>query len=348
MSRKKRIFIGVTEISGFGIKFKESFNKIGVKADFYEYAMHPFGFKTDNIIKYSKNKIITKLQKIILLIKLIFKYDYFLYLSTNSILPEFKDAKLFRKFGKKTMIMFTGCDVRIPEAVMKHEINPCKNCDQSFKHHTDCYQEINKTTVKRAEAVFDLIGSPMEAADYLTRPFYNWFGQFDPDKFPKEKYQDYKLHDPIRIFHAPSHPVYKGTKYIFEAVEKLKAKHNIEFKTLRNVSFETYLEELANSDIIIDQIFLGTYGSVGIEAMFMYKPVVCYLRPDFWEIVKDDCPVYNANSENIYEVLDNILSNPSQLYDVSKKCRTFVEKFHTDTIVAQNIYNYFENSAKLN
>lgn len=345
MSRKKRIFIGVSEVSGFGIKFKEAFNKIGVKADFYEYNPHPFGFRTDKLIKYSDNVLVRKFQKIFLILKLVLKYDYFLYLSTNSLFPDFKDVKILKKFGKKTMIMFTGCDVRIPEAVAVHGINPCAECNQEFKDYVGCFNEIKKVTTRKAEAVFDLIGSPMEAADYLTRPYYNWFGQFDPAKFPKERYSNYKLHDPIRILHTPSHPVYKGTKYIYEAIDKLKLKHKFEFKAIRNISYDEYLRELEETDLVIDQLLLGTYGSVGIEAMFMYKPVVCYLRPDFLKLVGDDCPVYNATGAALYNVLDDILSNPAQLIDASKRSRIFVEKFHTDTIVAQNVYNYFENSA---
>jgi len=343
LKKKKRIFIGVTEISGFGIKFKQAFNKIGVKADFYEYNKHPFGFKSDRIITFSANRFLKKIQKVFLLTKIIFKYDYFLFISTNSLLPKYRDIKLLRKFGKKTMIMFSGCDVRIPDSVMKFKWNPCRECTQEYKDYVGCVIESKKMIIREAEEAFNLIGSPMEAAGYLNKPFYNWFGQFNPEDFPKEKYSNYQLHKPIKIFHAPSHPVYKGTKYINDVIEKLKIKYTLEYKALSNVSYETYLNELSDSDLIIDQMLLGTYGSVGIEAMFMYKPVVCYLREDFWEIVKNDCPIYNANPDNLYEVLDNILSNPSQLKETGKKSRQFAEKYHSDIMVAQNVYNYFEN-----
>lgn len=344
---KKRIFIGINDVSGFSIRFKDGFNKIGVKADFYSPSGHVYGFKTDRLIKYSNNGIIRKFQKIVLLAKMIFKYDYFMFISPSSILKDFQDVRLLRKFGKTTMMLFTGCDLRIPERIAHYKWNPCSGCTQEYKDFVNCVIDTKKILIRHIEDTFDIIGAPFEAAGYLEKRFFNAIFPFDIEEFAQYADQPYKPSKPIKIFHAPSNPVYKGSKYIIETIEKLKIKYDIEFVCIQNVPYEEYKKKLTEADLIIDQMLLGSYGSVAIEGLLMNKPVVSYLREDIWSVVdKEDCPIINANPDTLYDVLDHILENPEKLASILPKGRKYVEKYHKDTVVALRFLNEFENFRK--
>ena len=170
MKHNKRIFIGIIDVSGFGYRLKKGFSTIGVKADFYSFSKHVFAFKTDKIIKYSSNSLLRKFQKIILLLKLLMKYDYFMFIGPFTLLKNYSDIKLFKFFGKKTMILFTGCDVRIPEEVEKYKWNTCSNCPVEYKQFVNCDIEIKKRNIRTIEGIFDIVTAPFEANGYLKDP----------------------------------------------------------------------------------------------------------------------------------------------------------------------------------
>ncbi len=344
--RKKRVFIGVSNVAGVSSRLKKGFDEIGVESNFYSFDKHVFGYKSDKIITYSKNSLIRKFQKVFLLAKLILKYKYFIYVHTQSILPGFRDVKLFRFFGKKTMMVFTGCDVRIPEKVEKYKWNTCVNCSIEYQEFVGCNIPRKLKMTIEIEKLFDLISCPMEAGGALTRPFYPGYFPVDLTRFPKEQFENYQYHTPIRILHAPTHETYKGSKYIYSAIEKLKAKYDgqFTFKVIKNLDINDFYEEIGNSDLVIDQMLLGSYGFVSIEAMAMYKPVITYMREDIWDRVKSDCPIINANADSLYEVLENIILDPEQLKDISIKSREYVESFWEEKKVARDYYSLFESN----
>lgn len=342
---KKKVFIGVTNVAGVSSRLKKGFDEIGIESDFYSFDKHVFGYKTDKIIEYSDNSFVRKFQKIILLAKLLWKYKYFIYVQPASLFPRFNDVKLFRLFGKKTMLIFTGCDVRIPDVVKKYKWNTCTDCTKEYQDFVGCRVPEKLEITLEAERLFDLISCPMEAGGNLTKPFYPGYFPVDLQRFPKEKFANYQYHDPIRILHAPTNETYKGSKHIYSAIEKLKEKHpgKFIFEVVRNQSIDEFYNSVGNSDIVIDQMLLGSFGFVSIEAMAMYKPVITYMRDDIWDKVKADCPIINANPDNLFEVLENIIQNPAQLTGISSKSREYVEKFWEEKKVAQDYYSLFEN-----
>ena len=63
----KNVFIGFDNTAGLATRLKEGFSQISVKADFYTFTPHPFGYKNDIIITYSKFRIFRIFQKVILI-----------------------------------------------------------------------------------------------------------------------------------------------------------------------------------------------------------------------------------------------------------------------------------------
>lgn len=338
----KRVFIGLDNTAGISSRLKKGFDQIGIEADFYSFNRHQFGYEPDILVEYSQSKLKRKFQKFFLLVKLLMKYKYFFYLSTNSLLPRYKDIKLFKRFGKRTMVFFTGCDVRMPEKVAQFKYNPCRNCPQEYKDFVGCVIETKRKRTELMEQVFDDIICHIPDAGYLTKPYHLAFSPVNLENFPPEKYGNYKLHDKLRILHAPTNEDYKGSKYIYEALDKLKGKYDFELVLIKGVSIEKLYEEIQNSDLIIDQMIGGGYGLFSQEAMAMYRPVVCYIREDLWEKIKHDCPIYNASPDNLYDVLEGILANPAQLIERSKQSREFIEKYHDARKIAKQYYDIFE------
>jgi hypothetical protein len=342
MNYRKKIFLGLSNTAGINSRLKEGFDKLGVKADFYHFRDHPFSYNTGIKIKYSNNGFIRKIQKLALIIKLLIKYHYFIFLSPNPLLTNFYDIKIFMFFRKKMMLIFVGCDARIPEKVTKYKWNPCINCNQEYKDFVGCIIQEKKEIIKQVESLFDIIVCPQEASGFLKRTYVAAYFPINLESYIlPEKYK--VLNSKIKILHAPSNKGVKGTKYIYETIDRLKRNYDFEFELVSNVTVQKVYESILSSDIIIDQMLVGFYGLFSIEAMALSKPVICYIRDDIWENIKNDCPIYNANPDNLFEVLENILKNPERLKEAGMLSRLYVEKYHDAKKIASQYYQLFQN-----
>jgi glycosyltransferase involved in cell wall biosynthesis len=333
MKSGPRVFLGLENIAGIFTSLKKGFNELGIDADYYSITPHMFSYKTDKIIKYSPSPVVRKLQKFFLMLKMALRYDYFIFDSEGTLLPDFKDVRLFKKFGKKCVVVFTGCDVRMPEHVAGFKWNCCLECNDAYKVHVGCFLETKPAKTKKIEANFDLIVCPEEAAGDLSKKYFNILFPVDANKFTVTPPETQKRK--LRILHAPSSEVYKGTHHIIPVIESLKQKYDFDFKKIQEVSIDELYKEVQQADLLIDQMLVGFYGVLSTEAMAMGKPVICYIRPDIWEKIKDDCPVINADPDTLEQTLENILKNPEMLKEIGIKSRKYVEKYHDAKVIAK-------------
>jgi glycosyltransferase involved in cell wall biosynthesis len=254
-------------------------------------------------------------------------------------LPGFKDIKIFRFWGKKTMVIFTGCDIRLPGKVEKYKWNPCRECTDIYKNFVGCVLETKPDKIKNIEDKFDIIISADEAAGSLSREYTPTLFPVDIERF---KYTGTNPGKKLRILHAPSHPEYKGTKYVIQAIEKLKTEFDFDFSIIRDVKAEVLYKEIEKADLIIDQMLVGFYGLFSIESMAMGKPVICYIRQDIADYLPADTPVINADPDTLFEVLKDILKAPEKLNNIGKISREYVEKYHDAKVIAKQYYELLD------
>ena len=219
MHSKRKVFLGLENIAGIFTSLKKGFEQNDIRADFYSLNEHIYGYRTDQLIKYSDNSIVRKFQKLFLITKLLFKYNYFIFDSTGTLFPGFKDIRLLRFFGKKTMVIFTGCDIRLPEKVSMFKWNPCRECTAEYKNFVGCVLGTKPAKIAGIEDKFDVLVSAEEAAGSLSKSYSPTLFPIDIEKF---KYVGSNPGKKLKILHAPSNPEYKGTRYITPVIEKLR------------------------------------------------------------------------------------------------------------------------------
>jgi glycosyltransferase involved in cell wall biosynthesis len=96
------------------------------------------------------------------------------------------------------------------------------------------------------------------------------------------------------------------------------------------------------ADIFLDQFVLGDHGMAALEAMAFGKPVVCYIKPTIAEKYPNDCPIVNANQDNLSEVLESLLNSGKLRYDIGRKSRSYVEKYHDTTVLANKLLDIYK------
>ncbi|MBJ6609712.1 MAG: hypothetical protein JG718_05070 [Candidatus Thiothrix moscowensis] len=153
---------------------------------------------------------------------------------------------------------------------------------------------------------------------------------------------------PLRIGHAPSHRKVKGTNTICAAVDRLKQQgFNFELVLIEGMSNAEAKEYYKNIDILIDQLFAGWYGGLAVEVMALGKPVIVYIRETDLHFIpsemRKDLPFINTTPDNIESTLRNVLEMPrTELYQLAKRSRSYVEKWHNPLVIAQRIKTDYE------
>lgn len=152
----------------------------------------------------------------------------------------------------------------------------------------------------------------------------------------------------LKIFHGITREGFKGTKYIKEAMLKLKEKYpnDVEIIIDGKMPLKKYLKVLEETNIIVDQALSYEYGMNAIYSMAMGKVVLSGNEPECGkEFGRSDIPIINIkpSSENIYNQLEQLVLNKKAVIEIGKKSRAFVEEFHDHVKVAQIYVNTWNN-----
>jgi glycosyltransferase involved in cell wall biosynthesis len=245
------------------------------------------------------------------------------------------DLRVFFFMRKPIFVCFQGCDAR-------QEDFSVNNYDITFVHR-GYYPEGSDQRKRDRIKMFERFASGIFALNpdllHVLPPC---------SKFLPYANLDYRLITPshvrrwnrLVIGHAPSSRHVKGTKYILDAVAKLKDEgFGIDLKLIENMSNSDALREYQDCDFMIDQLLAGWYGGLAVECMAMGKPVICYIRRSDSKFIpaamQNELPIINATPASIYEVLRSLFDLNEQEYEKrSRLSRKFVERWHDPVKIA--------------
>lgn len=254
------------------------------------------------------------------------------------------DKKLVKWCGKPGVIEWCGSDIRIPESLFP--INPYYKTEFA-KNYEYKGIETYKNSIRNQIEFSDVGFFPLE---------YIGLGDFiDKTLFPKRfriwqsiilsehkpNYPDSLKKKPL-LLHSPSAPTAKGTKYICEAIKKLKEKYDFDFILVEGMERSKAMEIMSQCDVYIDQLILGAYGLAAVEAMAFGKPVVCYINPITGRDYPADLPIVNANPDTITEQLEILVKDAILRNKLGKQGREYVEKYHDEKNIARDLVRTYE------
>lgn len=153
---------------------------------------------------------------------------------------------------------------------------------------------------------------------------------------------------PLRILHAPSHRLVKGTDLIVAALEELKAEgHAFELLLVEGMSNAQARQVYAKADVLVDQLFAGWYGGLAVELMALGKPVVAYIRVEDLGFIdpemREELPIVQATPYSVKDVLRGVLEMPRKdLVALGRQSRAFVERWHDPMRIAALIKRDYE------
>jgi glycosyltransferase involved in cell wall biosynthesis len=154
------------------------------------------------------------------------------------------------------------------------------------------------------------------------------------------------------VIHAPTHHGIKGTRFVLDAVSRLRGDGlDFDFQLVEGLSQSELREVYERADIVVDQLLLGWYGGLAVEAMALERPTVAYLRNEDLSFLphrmQAEIPVVSADPGTIHDVLgDLITTRRAELAEIGRRGREYVERWHDPLQIARELVADYETAVR--
>jgi len=252
--------------------------------------------------------------------------DVFLFLS-DSFFPDFSDLEEIKSQGKKIIFVFVGDDVRwfnsMEEEFRQYGLQPLEYPSDELKTLTALNSRLRR--IREVEKYADFIFSRLDQAQLQLRPYFRWNMMVDPKKFCENSVQ--RRSNPI-IAHAPSSRDIKGTRYLLEAISRLKAEgFKFQLSLIENVPNKEAIQMYGDADILVDQLLCPGTGKLATEALASGTIVLSNMAyGSYPQNNPPDCPVIDVNPDTIYDTLKWLIEDSDFRAQHASKGRPFVEQ----------------------
>ena len=350
---QKRVFIGLHEISGYGINLAKGFKELGIACDFYTLIPHKFSYVTESNflliiiqkycsyirrIKYPTIRYICLVLEQWLLflffVYAIFQYDVFIFRFSETFLYRQLDLPILHFLHKKVIMIECGSDMRPSYVDGAYFDKPMEIMWRTTME--------KKRKAEWMERYTDYIVTIMPLSIFHKKPFVLYWALGHPRQIPciadKAKSEG---SDEVIILHAPSDPIWKGTAYIRKIIAELKLEgYRINYIELHEQPNQVVMDTLQKCDFVIDQVFSDTpLTAFGTEAAFLGKPTL--VAGEYAAYIEDEVsPEYIAPSEfvlpkDLKKAAIRLIEDENYRKSLGKKAKEYVERNCTCKIVAE-------------
>jgi hypothetical protein len=249
----------------------------------------------------------------------------------------FRDARWARLLGRTSVMTFHGDDCRLYGLV-------------SFLFPTltgvSAGDDVARLRLERlARFCHAAIVKDLELATYVY-PFFDRVYLVPSPVMPaqavvraRETERDLKV-----VLHGPSDPRYKGTAQIQAAVERVARRRRLEFRLLTGVPHRRLMEELADADVVVDQLDALTTGILALESMQLGIPVLSEYDPSLLPSFQSDVPVVRVTSETLEDELEALLADEGRQRALGERGREYVARVHAPLQVAAATLRVYEHA----
>jgi glycosyltransferase involved in cell wall biosynthesis len=335
-----RVFLGPIEYAGVVWGYREALRSTGVKALAVTFH-HPFGYPADISLRGGRYR--RNLQLTLLLPWALRTFHLFHFHGGRSLLPGGLDAPLLRAAGKKIIMQFHGCELR-PRRIVQRDplraVNVCQHCPGG------CPPDADKARLARYwERHADALICHPEFAYLLTRPYYHLpLGVALPPPAPWPTGGG-----PMVVAHAPSRRAVKGTHYVLQAIADLQREGlPVRLQLLEGLENIVVRRLLAACHIVVDQLLVGWFGVLALEAMALGRPVICYLDDRWARLIPEtaDLPIVRATPETLKETLASLVQDPVRCQALGLAGRAYIERVYHPVRLGQALLAIYTGTAQ--
>lgn len=370
-----RVFIGLTEVAGYFGSLKQGLEEAGIPTTFVDESGDPFFYGGSSRPFQGLDQIIARVHRqraatsagllkrfllllaaamlrppkiasrLALLVWAAARHDVFVFGGEQSFLRGHLDLVLLRFLRKRVVWIFTGSDHRPPYLNGRMVRGAVTSGD--FRQLAT-----RATAVHRRVATIERLAVPIAhcaSAQFHSLPFVNVQAIGVPMRrdapSPRPRSGPY-----VRILHAPSDPISKGSDRVRHAVERIRERgYGVEYHEVVDRPNSDVLAEIAQSDLVVDEVFSDSpMGTLAVEAAQLGKPTVVggYYAADAAEFAPDGLPPTRFVLPQCLEAaIEEMVSDPMLREDLGRRARDFVNSQWSRAAVAGRLMQVVSGSA---
>ena len=261
---------------------------------------------------------------------------------------------LLKRLKKTVVCYFIGNDIRSPRLALAqakelnievtshyyHVLNP--------ERLTETYEKTKRRLAQVADRHADVIvNAQKDQISYLERPTLPFLYFVDDEAIVCET-EKFSSLETIRIVHAPSNPVVKGTQIVRAAIYALKEEgYSIDYIELIGVSNQEVQVALSDAHICLNEFYSLVPGVFGVEALSS----LCVLLVSADESLEPDLPAGSNEAwvvtrpHQLYRNLKRLLDHPQDLEGQAFKGLKWVQENAAYSVTSQRFQSYLSQIA---
>lgn len=256
------------------------------------------------------------------------------------------DLPLLRRAGKAIFVTFQGDDARQGGVAAGFAVNGSVEADPG--HYTPESDENKRRRIARfdrhAHGIYAL--NPDLLRVLPARAKFVPYASVDPRAWQPQGPAGSNRR-PL-VVHAPTNQAIKGTRFVLDAVSRLRAKGvEFDFRLVEGLTQDEARAVYERADLVVDQLLVGWYGGLAVEAMALERPVVTYLREEDLTLLpadlRADLPAISAEPGTIFDVLKELLTTRRhELAELGRRGRSYVNRWHDPLRIARELAADYE------
>lgn len=354
---KKRIFLGVWEIAGYYYNLAQGLKDLGYQVTYLDLGDNIFQYfergeffatalkKIHSYYRSSLNLFarfgwgtLALIGRLLFFIWAVLRCDVFILGFGRSFFRNY-ELPFLKLLGKK-VICFVGHGAEArPPYLDGARLLPDGSCD-SYDEYARLVADMTGN-LRQIEKYADCIIASPPSDHFLHRRYIPMivlgipYGRFQEIVNPASNRAT------IRILHAPSNEVVKGSALIRETIKRLVDRgYPIEYAEISGKPHSVVIQELNKCDFVIDQLYSDTpLAGFACEAAWFGKPAIVggYLWSTLKEIVQPDLfPVSEiCHPDELEKAIEKLILDHEYREGLGRQARGFVERQWTRRIVSE-------------
>lgn len=262
---------------------------------------------------------------------------------------EMLDLPAWRLAGKRLFMTFQGCDARIKTESALAPVSACRAGECDYEPCTAALDARRRRMIEKVrrhcDHIFclnpDLLAF-VPGAEFLP------YASLDAELLERPlSARPTAAADGLPVVvHAPTSQSIKGTRYVLAASEALQRWVPHRLVLVQGRTRRESLEAIAGADVVVDQLLVGWYGGLALEAMALGVPVVCRIDADQSARIpgpmRGELPIVSAEPATLESVLGELLSAPGRLEEIGKEGRRYVARWHQPVRIAARMLELYQ------
>lgn len=266
---------------------------------------------------------------------------------------EMRDVSVLRRLGKGVIVTYQGDDARQGDRIEDRVFSVAREVPSGY--YTPHGDRRKRWSIDRFDrGAHSILASTPDLLEFLPPrarflPAAVDFSRLDgvAEAAPKTTAA------PLSVIHAPSHRGAKGTRYVIDAIRRLAdAGVPITLTLLEGLPEHEAVARYAAADVVVDQLLIGWYGVIAVEALALAKPVVCFIRDEVLEPTpsefRNGFPIVRADPSSLEAVLRGLAMAPAaQLAAIGASGQPWARRWHDpDWLALEHLLLYRQALSK--